>query len=312
MKTFIRVCEIWVPSKYRTELEFHSGLYGELQQFRAASERMCFGYDEGLPGRAWAARAPVVLKDLQHSYFKRAAAAREAGLTCGVALPVFAGDYLLAVLVLYCGDAEDQFGAIELWHNEAAKSADLTLVDGYYGSAEEFAAVSREASFKPGAGLPGKVWQSGLPEVMSDLWYERRFARRADGAPLGLSKGLAIPLLQEPGHSYVLTMLSALGTPVARRFEIWTMDAARETIVFAGGECDLNKAFPQDYANATVRRGEGPVGRVWASGLPEACEALADDASPNGRSARKAGLVSLLALPVLAGGRLQAVVALYF
>jgi hypothetical protein len=130
MNTFVRVCEIWVPSKYRTELEFHSGLYGELQQFRVASERMCFGYDEGLPGKAWAERHPIVLKDLQHSYFKRAEAARQAGLTCGIAIPVFAGDYLLAVVVLYCGDDEEYFGAIELWH--AAGGGDLALVDGYY------------------------------------------------------------------------------------------------------------------------------------------------------------------------------------
>jgi hypothetical protein len=309
MKTFVRVCEVWVPSKFRTELEFHSGLYGAAQQFRAASERMCFGYDEGLPGKAWAARHPIVLKDLQHSYFKRAESARQAGLTCGIAMPIFAGDYLLAVVVLFCGDDAEHFGAIELWH--AAAGADLTLVDGYYGAATQFEAVSREITFKPGAGLPGKVWQSGLPEVMSDLWYDQRFRRRDAGQPLGLSKGLAIPLLWE-GESYVMTFLSALGSPVARRFEIWAPDPAREALLFCAGECDVNKAFPQDYASARVARGEGPLGRVWASGLPEAFEALAQDPSAVGRSARKAGLETMLAMPVLESGRLKAVVALYF
>jgi hypothetical protein len=309
MKTFIRVCEIWVPSKYRTELEFHSGLYGALQQFRHASERMCFGYDEGLPGKAWAARHPIILKDLQHSYFKRAASARQAGLTCGIAIPVFAGDYLLAVVVLYCGDDEEHFGAIELWHAE--DGADLTLVEGYYGAASQFEAVSRDIAFKPGAGLPGKVWESGMPEVMSDLWYDQRFQRRGEGQPLGLSKGLAIPLLHQ-GESYVMTFLSALGSPVARRFEIWAPDAGGEAMLFGAGECDLNKAFPQDYANTRVARGEGPIGRVWASGLPEAFESVAQDQSAIGRSARKAGLESMLAMPVLEDGRLKAVVALYF
>jgi hypothetical protein len=314
MKTFIRACEIWVPSKYRTELEFHSGLYGEpgskLQQFRAASERMCFGYDEGLPGRAWAARAPIVLKDLQHSYFKRADAAREAGLTCGIAMPIFAGDYLLSVVVLYCGDDEEHFGAIELW--QALASHELTLLDGYYGSAREFEAASQGSTFKPGTGLPGQVWQRNMPEVLTELWYAGRFTRHRDGAALGLSKGLAIPVHIEPGHSYVMTFLSALGSPVARRFEIWSLDAARQHMLFTSGECDLNKAFPQDYANAVVGRGEGPVGRVWASGLPEVCEDLSGEASANGRSARKAGLSSMLALPVLELGRIRAVVALYF
>jgi len=314
MKTFVRACEIWVPSKYRTELEFHSGLYGEpggpLQQFRAASERMCFGYDEGLPGRAWAARAPIVLKDLQHSYFKRAAAAQAAGLTCGIAMPIFAGDYLLSVVVLYCGGADEQFGAIELWRAQA--SQDLTLIDGYYGNATEFEAASRGTTFKPGEGLPGQVWHRNMPEVVTELWYTGRFVRHRDGAPLGLSKGLAIPLHIEPGHSYVMTFLSALGSPVARRFEIWDLDAQREHMSFRAGECDLNHAFPQDYANITVDRGAGPIGRVWASGLPEVREDLSGDSSPNGRSARKAGLSSMLALPVLELGRIRAVVALYF
>jgi hypothetical protein len=270
---------------------------------------MCFGYDEGLPGKAWAARHPIVLKDLQHSYFKRAEAARQAGLTCGIAIPVFAGDYLLAVVVLYCGDDDENFGAIELWH--AAAGADLTLVDGYYGAAGEFEAVSRDIAFKPGAGLPGKVWESGMPEVMSGLWYDQRFARRGAGQPLGLSKGLALPLLG-PDQSYVMTFLSALGSPVARRFEIWAPDAAGEAMLFGTGECDLNQAFPQDYMGALVRRGEGPIGRVWASGLPEVFESVAQDQSAIGRSACKAGLQSMLTLPVLEHGRLKAVVALYF
>ena len=107
MQTFIRASEIWVPSRDRSMLEFHRGMYGDLARFRHASERMCFGYDEGLPGKAWAARHPIILKDLQNSYFMRAQAAKDAGLTCGVAIPVFAGDYLLAVVVLYCGADAD-------------------------------------------------------------------------------------------------------------------------------------------------------------------------------------------------------------
>lgn len=314
MNTFVRACEVWVPSKFRTELEYHSGLYGDdslsMRQFRSVSERMVFGFDEGLPGRAWAARAPVVLGDLQHSYFKRAAQAKAAGLTCGIAVPVFAGDYLLAVTVLYCGDDEEHFGAIELWH--AQPGSELVLMDGYYGTAVEFAAASKGASFKPGAGLPGQVWQSGMPEVMTDLWYTRRFARRNDAAPLGLSKGLALPLFTAPGHAYVMTFLSSLGTPLARRFEIWTLDAAGEALVFAAGDCDLSKAFPQDYVSAAIKPGEGPLGRVWQSGLPETNPAIADDPSVNGRSARKAGLASLLALPVLEAGRLKSIVGIYF
>ena len=97
MKTFIRVAEIWVPTKDRTQLQFLDGLYGPLGEFRAVSEQMTFGFDEGLPGKAWATRHPIILKKFENSYFKRTEAAKAAGLTCGVALPVFAGELLMAV-----------------------------------------------------------------------------------------------------------------------------------------------------------------------------------------------------------------------
>lgn len=54
MKTFIKVTEIWVLNEQRTQLQFGSGLYGALTDFKAASESQKFAYDEGLPGKAWA------------------------------------------------------------------------------------------------------------------------------------------------------------------------------------------------------------------------------------------------------------------
>jgi hypothetical protein len=113
-KTFIRAVEIWVPTPDRQQLQFSDGFYGPLAEFRAISETMRFGFDEGLPGRAWSAGRPVILKEFSNSYFKRIEAAKAAGLTCGVALPVFTGPQLKAVVVLFCGDDEAHVGAIEL------------------------------------------------------------------------------------------------------------------------------------------------------------------------------------------------------
>jgi hypothetical protein len=56
MNPFIRAVEIWAPNKDRS-LEFAGGLYeGELEEFREISELALFSYDEGLPGKAWAAK----------------------------------------------------------------------------------------------------------------------------------------------------------------------------------------------------------------------------------------------------------------
>src|SRR5262245_50069085 len=123
MKTFIRVVELWVPDRTRTRLEFGGSLCSaEYAEFKAVSENTLFAYDEGLPGKAWASGHPVILTKFANSYFKRTDEAIEAGLTCGVALPVFAGEFLMAVMVLFCGDDEKHVGAIELWHNDAERS----------------------------------------------------------------------------------------------------------------------------------------------------------------------------------------------
>src|SRR3954468_20426942 len=139
MRTFIRVVELWVPDRTRTRLEFGGGLGGAaFSDFIALSEHALFAYDEGLPGKAWACRHPIILTELSGTYFKRTDEAREAGLTCAVALPVFAGEFLLAVMVLFCGDDAEHVGAIELWHNDPELSYEMGLVDGYYGSADMF------------------------------------------------------------------------------------------------------------------------------------------------------------------------------
>src|SRR5712672_2370806 len=118
MKTFIRITEIWVPTENRSELRYHDGLYGSHDEFRALSQQMRFRYNEGLPGKAWAARHPIIFRELEDSHFKRIQAATAIGLTCGVALPVFAGDVVKAVVVFLCGDSDIGAGAMELWHND--------------------------------------------------------------------------------------------------------------------------------------------------------------------------------------------------
>ena len=54
---------------------------------------------------------------------------------------LFTFNIVLAVMVLFCGDDEAHVGAIEVWHNDPAVSHDMSLLDGYYGTAELFAAL---------------------------------------------------------------------------------------------------------------------------------------------------------------------------
>jgi hypothetical protein len=203
MKTFIRVVELWVPDRTRTKLEFGGCLCSEeYSEFKAVSENVLFAYDEGLPGKAWASGHPVILTKFANSYFKRTDEALEAGLTCGVALPVFAGEFLMAVMVLFCGDDDKHVGAIELWHNDAERSHEMALVDGYYGTADMFEFNSRHTRFPKGFGLPGRTWKAGAPLIIKELHNSKAFLRWEEATEIGINCGVGIPYRTSPGQAW--------------------------------------------------------------------------------------------------------------
>ena len=314
MKTFIRVAEVWVPDRERTLLEFSGGLYGSARRFGSISRSLCFGRGEGLPGEAWERGRPIVLKQFEGANFRRAQAAAAEGMTCGIALPFFAGDLLTSVLVLFCGDDEAHAGAIEVWKNDPgdpAAAKDMVLDDGYYGTtADAFEFISRRTSFRPGTGLPGLAWESGLPVFLPDLGKGGRFLR-ADGAvKVGINRGFAIPCSTFGANVYVMAFLSALATPIVRRFESWMPGPDGGALRRHEGFCE--KFGPLEAGAERIERGQGVIGRALTTCVPMVSETAADEPGSVGAAVRDAGLESMIALPVLRGGRVTAVVAWYF
>jgi hypothetical protein len=316
MKTFIRVVELWVPDRTRTRLEFGGSLCAaELSEFRALSENAMFAYGEGLPGKAWAAGHPIVLTKFADSYLKRPDEAKEAGLTCGVALPIFAGEFLTAVMVLFCGGDEKHVGAIELWHNDPEQSHELSLVDGYYGTAETFEFNSRHTRFPRGFGLPGRTWKAGTPLIIKDLKNSKGFLRREEASEIGISCGVGIPYKRSSDQTsdqiWVMTLLSAQATPIAQRFEIWAPNEARNALVFRSGDCSRNTDLDALYASKTISKGEGCIGGAWATGMPAINENLKHDESVVASLACASGMNQIVVLPVIENALLKAVLAWY-
>lgn len=309
-RSFIRVTEIWVPTKDRKQLELSSGLYGPLAKFRQLSEGTRFDYNEGLPGKAWASGHPIVLKNLTNSYFLRGEAAQAAGLTCAVALPIFAGDFLIAVLVLFCGDDREHVGAIEVWHTPRA-SIEMGLVDGYYGTADVFEWYSRHTKFMCGIGLPGQVWASGMPVIMADLGRARRFLRWESAERVGLNRGVGIPCGRDAANPWVLTFLSALGTPIARRFEAWMPDAKGDGLVFHSGFCECGVDLQAIYGAKLLRQETSTLGYVWRSGMPAIVTDLSMEPPDVRNSIQGTNLETMVAMPVIVDGSLKAIVAWY-
>jgi hypothetical protein len=309
-KTFIRVVEVWVPDAEAALLEFGGGLYGSAARFGIASRSMCFGRGEGLPGRAWDEGRPIVLTSLDPSMFRRAEQAQAEGLTCGIALPVFAGDALKAVFVMFCGDDAEHAGAIELWRNDPKASREMTLDDGYYGTtADAFEFISRRTSFHKGVGLPGMAWEAGAPVFLADLGKSGRFLRADSAIQVGINRGFALPVANQGDETYVLAFLSALATPLVRRLEVWS-PAGRDGALFrTEGFCETQGLLAAS-TEAGIASGQGVVGRAFATAVPMVTERAADEPGPVGTT----GWTSVVALPVLRRGQAlpTAVVAWYF
>jgi len=302
MSSFIRIAEIWVPTADGTLLELRDGLFGAAQGFAAATRSLCFGRSEGLPGQAWEEGRPVLLKNFDSLHAQRAAAAKEAGLSCAVALPVFVGEALKAVLVFFCGSEDARAGAIELWHNNPRVTSDMTLVDGYYGtaSAEALESLSKDTFLPRGTGLPGLAWQRGGAVFMENLGDSPRFLRGATAAEAGITRGLALPCPTQTDEAYVMTWLSARGTPLAQRVESWAPDAARAQLERGFGFCETQGPLPTTADAIALSDERHPIARAFQSGVPSISELAGGQAGQ-----------SLVAIPVVSDGEVNEVLALY-
>ena len=308
--TLIRVAELWLPDETGSLLEFGGGLYGAATRLGAQSRSMCFGRGEGLPGQAWERGRPIMLTELGGGYFRRSAVAAAEELTCAIALPTFAGKTLTAVLVLFCGDDETRFGAIELWHNDAATGTDMTLDEGYYGgTAEIFEFLSRQTAFREGTGLPGLTWESGLPVFMADLGKGSRLLRADSAMKVGINRGFAMPCQSTGADTFVLAFLSALATPIVRRFEVWLPDT-EDRLQRKEGFCEKEQVL--SATAGPVGPDQGALARAMAERRPILIEQAATEPGSVGMAARDAALGSLVAFPIVRNDAVAAVVAWYF
>ncbi len=63
------------------------------------------------------------------------------------------------------------------------------------GDLQEFRVASEEIHFKPGVGLPGRVWESKQPAWVEDVTNDPNFPRLAAARTTGLKTGVGIPIL---------------------------------------------------------------------------------------------------------------------
>jgi hypothetical protein len=305
MTSFIKVVEIWTPTLDKRGLCLADALYGDYDELRILSENCVFAYDEGLPGKTWSMASPQILTDLEHSYFRRKEAAIRAGLKVGIGIPILSGEFLIAVIVLLCGEGPQLAGAVELWAKNADKAADLGLVDGYYGSLKKLESVSRSIRFSKGNGLPGTVWDYGIPMV-TDMSDSALFKRASTASIEGITSAFALPFVNYMGKECILTFLSAHNTPIARRFDIWLPDREHKYLFLHARKCETGEQDALTDKQRRIPRGDGLIGQVWSTGMP----AISTDPIGDGlvQEGSQSGLATGLVMPIITEGFLKSLV----
>jgi len=89
-----------------------------------------------------------------------------------------------------------QYGAI--WEVDRARNA-LCCVGTWQGPApslEEFTSVTKQSTFPPGVGLPGRVWSSHEPAWIPDVTRDANFPRAPVAERAGLHAAFALPILR--------------------------------------------------------------------------------------------------------------------
>ena len=305
MHYLIKGAEVWTLDESGTNLELNSFYYSgqsdqSMQAFKGASESMRFGIDEGLPGQTWAERRPLIWTDLSVPHFKRRELAEIAGIACGLSIPVYAGEFLLGVVVLFCARDEDIFGAVEVWQNRDSYDNELRLKDGYYGSLERFEFISRALTILRGRGLPGSAWSQRSPRIMTNISEAEGFIRARNAAESGINTGLAIPFFYTGRDVQIVALLSTDSTPAANRFEVWKPDEGHSYLLFDQGYCSAGSDLHAEYRGKAFDRGESTLGQVWLNGRPFVEKSELND--QNGT----------VYLPLIDGGLLSAVVKFVF
>ncbi|HEY9636489.1 MAG TPA: PAS domain S-box protein [Coleofasciculaceae cyanobacterium] len=106
--------EAWVPRSDGSALECSPVWFSKakgLEKFRNASKLLTFPPGIGLPGRVWVSQQPEWRRDVSsesNEIYHRSQLAKEAGLKAGLGIPLLTRKGILAVLVFYMFESQDE------------------------------------------------------------------------------------------------------------------------------------------------------------------------------------------------------------
>lgn len=213
--------------------------------------------------------------------------------------PVIDRGQATSVVTLYLDTTDEAPLAAELWAGRAGRS-ELCRASACYTSVDRFAKLSPHIAFPKGSGLPGRVWQTNLPEMDGGLTQSETFMRSSGAEANGLDIGYAIPCVDGSSLQAVVLLLSGRLRSVARVFEAWTPTQRAGSLRLSctqGVYLDM-PTVEKASRNLDVPAGDTWIGRAWATRKPEVvCDS-------SGASLERVGgkddqLTSGIAIPII-------------
>lgn len=188
--------------------------------------------------------------------------------------------------------------AVEVWCPDDG-GLQLERTSSYYSEADAFEAVSEKTRFHIGSGLPGLVWEAGVPVVFNDLAttdFVRHEAARQDE----LTAGIGVPVFDGEKLVSVLLFLCHTSEISAAAFESWILEETRNELMPGTGFYSNLDRFRRMTQYLRFPYGAGLPGDVWQTRMPRLMNRLADSTDFLRASGADAeGLDFGLAVPVI-------------
>ncbi|MEZ6128637.1 MAG: hypothetical protein R3C59_08130 [Planctomycetaceae bacterium] len=219
--TLIRYVEIWVPDQGASRLNRAACRVVGGPQLAESERRNCGGArsvaaGEGLAGRAWHQKSATILQEDPSELLDRISLECGASLAAVVAIPIFRQHEICGVVVLGLGAG---FGGAEIWNRDDRD--ELAVSVAYYSGLPSFEFITRYTRFPKGAGIPGQVWESGVPRLLRNVNGSDGFMRSFGNDPAGISEVIGLPIGSSHGFAdSVLLLLSSQQTPLAGHMEL--------------------------------------------------------------------------------------------
>ena len=96
-----------------------------------------------------------------------------------------------------------------------------------------------------------------MPLIVKDLFRSTAFLRWQEAIEIGINRGLGIPYTHASGNTWVMSLLSARDTPIARRFEIWVPNESTDALIFDSGDCDQSRIIGDRLSIGQDQQGPG-------------------------------------------------------